>query len=232
MIYATSDLHGYDLEKFKALLKKADFSDEDYCFVLGDVIDRGAHGVELLRWMSLQPNVELILGNHEAMLLSCDFLFDAVTEDSMNRLTGDRMSLYIRWLRNGAQPTVDALRRLPPEERADLVEYLRDAPLYETVSCGERDFILTHGGLGNFSEQKKMREYRADELLWYRPTITERYFSDIMTVFGHTPTLFYGKEYAGRAIFTDTWIDIDTGAACGLAPMLLRLDDLTAFYAD
>lgn len=232
MIYATSDLHGYDLEKFKALLKKANFSDEDYCFVLGDVIDRGAHGVDLLRWMSLQPNVELILGNHEAMLLSCDFLFDAVTEDSMNRLTGDRMSLYIRWLRNGAQPTVDALRRLPPEERADLVEYLRDAPLYETVSCGERDFILTHGGLGNFSEQKKLREYHMDELVWYRPTLTERYFSDIITVFGHTPTLFYGKEHAGRAIFTDTWIDIDTGAACGKDPMLLRLDDLTAIYMD
>lgn len=232
MIYATSDLHGYPLEQFKALLKKANFSDEDYCFVLGDVIDRGEHGIELLRWMSLQPNIELILGNHEAMLLSCDFLFDTVTEDSLNRLTGERMSLYMRWLRNGAQPTVDALRSLPPEDRADLIDYLRDAPLYETVSCGDRDFLLVHGGLGNFSEQKKLREYHTDELVWYRPTLTDRYFSDIMTVFGHTPTLFYGKEHAGRAIFTDTWIDIDTGAACGKDPMLLRLDDLTAIYMD
>ena len=232
MIYVTSDLHGYPLEKFKALLKKANFSDEDYCFVLGDVIDRGEHGIELLRWMSLQPNVELILGNHEAMLLSCDFLFDTVTESSLNRLTGERMSLYMRWLRNGAQPTVEALRSLPPEDRADLIDYLRDAPLYETVSCGDRDFLLVHGGLGNFSEQKKLREYYTDELVWHRPTLTDRYFSDIMTVFGHTPTLFYGKEHAGRAIFTDTWIDIDTGAACGKDPMLLRLDDLTAIYMD
>ena len=31
---------------------------------------------------------------------------------------------------------------------------------------------------------------------------------------------------------TDTWIDIDTGAAGGGAPMLLRLDDLRPFYVD
>ena len=51
MIYATSDLHGYPLDKFLALLKKANFSDKDYLFILGDVIDRGEHGVEILRWL-------------------------------------------------------------------------------------------------------------------------------------------------------------------------------------
>jgi hypothetical protein len=30
---------------------------------------------------------------------------------------------------------------------------------------------------------------------------------------------------------TETWIDVDTGAAAGGAPMVLRLDDLKAFYA-
>lgn len=41
MIYVTSDWHGYPLAKFMELLDKANFSDDDYCFVLGDVIDRG-----------------------------------------------------------------------------------------------------------------------------------------------------------------------------------------------
>ena len=31
---------------------------------------------------------------------------------------------------------------------------------------------------------------------------------------------------------TETWIDIDTGAAGGGAPMLLRLEDLKPFYAE
>ena len=49
MVYVTSDLHGYPLAEFKELLAKANFSDNDYCFVLGDVIDRGPESIELLR---------------------------------------------------------------------------------------------------------------------------------------------------------------------------------------
>ena len=39
----------------------------------------------------------------------------------------------------------------------------------------------------------------------------------------------FGEE--GKMYQTETWIDIDTGAAGGGAPMLLRLEDLKAFYA-
>ena len=92
MIYVTSDLHGISLEKLKALLDKAGFSDNDFLFVLGDVIDRGEHGAELLRWLSLCPNAELLLGNHEAMMLSCGFLFEEITEDSLSNLSGDNIS--------------------------------------------------------------------------------------------------------------------------------------------
>ncbi len=60
MVYVISDLHGYPLEEFEKLLSKAGFSDRDYCFVLGDVIDRGDGGVELLEWLLYQPNVQLI----------------------------------------------------------------------------------------------------------------------------------------------------------------------------
>ena len=44
MIYATSDLHGFSLERFQNLLDHAGFSDNDYLFVLGDVIDRNGDG--------------------------------------------------------------------------------------------------------------------------------------------------------------------------------------------
>lgn len=39
MTYVISDLHGYPLEKFKELLKKAAFSDNDFLYISGDVID-------------------------------------------------------------------------------------------------------------------------------------------------------------------------------------------------
>lgn len=67
--YTISDLHGYPVDKFKALLDKANFSDTDTLYILGDVIDRnGDGGVSLLRYIMAQPNFGFILGNHEDML--------------------------------------------------------------------------------------------------------------------------------------------------------------------
>ena len=230
MIYATSDLHGYPLQQFTDFLKTVRFKDSDYLFVLGDVIDRnGDGGVAMLQWMMLQPNVELILGNHEAMLLSCAFLFDEVTMASVDGLTADRMGMLSNWLYNGAQPTLEALRSLQGrDEINDILDYLREAPLYDTVSTGGRDFLLVHSGMEGFSPERPLSDYSADELLWCRPRPEQRYFEDVTTVLGHTPTRYYGCP--GRAFRTPTWIDIDTGASGGNPPMLLRLDDLQAFY--
>ena len=116
MIYVTSDLHGYPLKKFQRLLEKAEFSQEGFLFVLGDVIDRGPEGAQLLRWMAEQPNVQLILGNHEGMLLSCEFLFEAVTEESLERLDTGKLELLSNWMANGAAPTLAGLRKLLKEK--------------------------------------------------------------------------------------------------------------------
>ena len=231
MIYVTSDLHGYPLEKFRALLKKANFSADDYCFILGDVIDRGEQGAEILKWLLTQYNIQLVLGNHEAMMLSCKFLFSEITTKNINNnITSENMKLLSLWTRNGGQTTIDGLKRLDHETLFSIVEYLEDAPLYETVQAGGRDFLLTHSGLGNFRPDKKLSEYYPDEFIWNRPSPDERYRDDITTVFGHTPTHFLSPDHKGKMLVTDTWIDVDTGAACGLSPMLLRLDDMTAFY--
>lgn len=230
MIYVTSDLHGYPLEKFREMLSKVGFSDDDFCFVLGDVIDRGEDGIKILRWMMSQPNMELILGNHEAMMLSCEFLFDEITEESISKLTGSKLDSYLNWERNGARPTINALYSIITNEIKYILEYLHEAPLYETVSVAGKNFLLTHSGIDNFNKNKKLSEYSKDEFLWNRPKIDDKYFDDVITVFGHTPTIFYGEKYMGKAVITDTWIDVDTGTACGFSPMLLRLDDLKEFY--
>lgn len=233
MIYVISDLHGYPLPRFLQLLKKADFSENDFLFILGDVIDRGGDGgIEMLRWLLVQPNVELLMGNHEAMLLSCDFVFDEITEEGIEQLTPEKMSLLMNYLHNGGDVTLKALRKLAltsREELYDILDYLREAPLYETVSAGTRDFLLVHAGLENFRRERKLSDYSADELLWARPTINEDYFDDVITVFGHTPTGSYGTAYEGKILKTRTWINIDAGVVSGNEPILLRLDDGQVF---
>ena len=231
MIYVTSDLHGYPLEKFRKLLAKAGFSDEDFLFVLGDVIDRGDEGLRLLRWMAEQPNVQLILGNHEAMLLRCAFLFQEA--EAAKELSQEDMEQLALWRSNGAAPTMDAFRELlhtKPDVLEGILDYLGDAPLYDFVNISGRQFILVHAGLGNFSADKPFHRYEPEELLWERPGLQTRYLEGATVVFGHTPTYHYGEEYRGQAVKTDTWICIDTGAAAGGSPMLLRLDDMAEFY--
>ena len=231
-VYVTSDLHGYPHDRFLSLLEKAGFSGGDWLYILGDVIDRnGDGGIETLTWLLTSPNAQLLLGNHEAMLLSCCFLFNEVTDDTLDSLTIESMKLLQNWMANGAEPTMRSLRRLmrkSPETLADILEYLGEAPLYETVEVGGRAFVLCHAGLGGFSSEKRLRDYTPEELLWHRPHPDERYFEKATTVIGHTPTGYYGSR--GRAFHTDTWIDVDTGAADGKPPMLLCLDTMQEFY--
>ena len=238
MIYVSSDLHGYPLRSFLRLLDKARFSDADDLIILGDVIDRnGDGGIEMLRWMLQQVNVRMILGNHEAMLLSCRFLFDAITDESLAQFGQDKMELLSVWMMNGAEPTLKSLKNLFHEDQdtaQELLAYLDDAPLYEIAEVSGGRYLLTHSGLASFEPGKRLSRYAPDDFLWNRPQITDQYFPKTTTVFGHTPTNYYGPEYAGRMLKTSTWIDIDTGAANGPGwhPMILRLDDETAFYAD
>ena len=76
MIYVSSDWHGVELYKIKRLLEMVNFSDDDFLFILGDIIDRGMHGVELIKYIMFEPNIKLIRGNHEQMMLDCSFLFE------------------------------------------------------------------------------------------------------------------------------------------------------------
>lgn len=231
MIYVISDLHGYPLEKLKKLLEKAHFDENDFLYILGDVVDRnGDGGVEILTWLLSQPNVQLILGNHEAMLLACEFLFDEITEDSISSFDSEKMEILTNYQLNGGDVTLKALSKLnqeSPETVADILDYLHDAPLYEAVTAGGKDYFLVHSGIDDFEKGRKISEYPADAFIWAWPELEDEYFDDITTVFGHTPTKYYGEEYSNKIIKTRTWIAIDMGAGDGVTePVLLRLDDM------
>lgn len=230
MIYVISDLHGYPMKRFLQLLEKASFGKNDFLYILGDVVDRnGDGGVEMLQWLMYQTNVQLIMGNHEAMLLSCAFVFDEMTEDTVSAYTAEKIDIFTRYQLDGGEVTLKAMYKLPKDTQQDILDYLRDCPYYETVGAGGRDYILVHSGFEKFAPDKRIEDYADEELLWACPELTEVYYKKVMTVFGHTPTFSYGDEYEDKIIKTDTWMDIDMGAGFGHEPVLLRLDDMKEF---
>ncbi len=66
------------------MLDKREFQDTDTLYVLGDVIDRGLKGIQILLDMMARPNVVPILGNHELMAASClTWILAEITDQSI-----------------------------------------------------------------------------------------------------------------------------------------------------
>ena len=91
MVYVCSDLHGYSLDKFKAFLNKIGFCEDDFLYIIGDVIDRGKDGIKILKWLMSMYNAQLILGNHEQMMLASSFVFEEITDASIDNLTAAQL---------------------------------------------------------------------------------------------------------------------------------------------
>ena len=231
-VYVTSDLHGFSISKFKQLLKVIGFSESDWLYIFGDVIDRNNDGgIAILLWLLEQTNVQLIRGNHEQMMLSCSWSFHQITDEALSNISANDIENLNRWLANGATPTLSTIKHLlhtSPGSVEDIMAYLRDTPLCESVEVNGQDFLLCHSGFQNFDKNKKLSDYSETEILWNRPNKEDRYFDDILTVIGHTPPSHYGCQ--GKAFRADTWIDIDVGTSTGTAPMFLRLDDMKEIY--
>lgn len=231
MTYVVSDLHGYPVSRLERVLELAGFSSEDRLYVLGDCIDRGYDGLNIIRYIMSHPNITLLLGNHESMLLQNRELFDGDRIPCASDLVGERRRAYSIWVSNGGYSTMDAMQQYTHSQIKYMLEFLDKAPLYKEIEAEGKKYILTHSGLGNFEKDKPLSEYTPHDLLWTRPPIDTTYYNDgRVVIFGHSPTVMYGDQYRGVPIITDTWIDIDTGASKGLSPLLLRLDDMKKFY--
>ena len=68
MIYVMSDIHG-NMRRFRSIMNQIDLKPEDILYILGDVIDRHPNGIDILEEIIPMPNVKMLLGNHEHMML-------------------------------------------------------------------------------------------------------------------------------------------------------------------
>lgn len=220
MTYAISDIHGR-FDKYSAMLEKINFGEDDMLYVLGDIIDRYDEGLKILLDMINRPNIRIIMGNHEAMMLDTLLGFEQINESSI-----EKMAL---WVLNGGEPTLTAFLKTERNDRIDILSYLEKMSFYAEISVGENDFVLLHGGLEGFSPERPLDSYSRDEIVWAEPDFERGYFTDKFTIIGHTPTETVCGEH--KIFRKEKLVDIDCGIAFESDKLgCLRLEDFCEFY--
>ncbi len=241
--YVMSDIHG-DYERYCKMLQLIQFKDTDILYVLGDVIDRGPHGMKILQDMMLRTNVYPILGNHEYMASLCmKWLLQEVTEESVAQISPGLMQGLTEWMNVGGEVSISEFHKLSKEERADIADYLAEFALYEEVTVNGKTFVLVHAGLQNFTPERELDTYDLSELIFYKPNYDKVYFTDKYLVTGHVPTrVAYAREQGMLVeellpeerkdciFYKNNHIVIDCG--CGFGGWLgcLCLDTMEEFY--
>lgn len=138
MTYCMSDLHG-EKDLFDKMLKQIHFSSQDHLYILGDVIDRGSHGAELLEQIMASDNITMLLGNHEQMCLSTLGLHQEIGAREL-------------WRQNGGMSTYRTLLyRRTSRDRHQILRFLAGLPDHLDITVNEQKFHLVHGcpGSGN-----------------------------------------------------------------------------------
>lgn len=219
MIYCLSDIHG-ELDRWQAMLDLIQFSDNDTLYVLGDVIDRKPMGIEILQDIMRRPNVHMILGNHEQMMLD--------TFCSGNDYDARRL-----WSMNGGGNTYRTMQyQIPTAERLRILKFIRELPDHLKIEVNGQQFYLVHGYPGFDTFQR----------IWDRPEPppAEPLIPGKTVICGHTCTYWmnqyvegYDEDAPFEIFYAPGLIDIDCG--CGNVTeqrrlACLRLDDMKEFY--
>lgn len=214
MVYCVSDIHG-EILRWNALLEMIQFSKNDTMYVLGDVIDRNSHGIEILRDIMTRPNIHMIIGNHEQMML-----------DSF--LSADVYEARRHWRQNGGGSTYRTMMyKLSYRERLNILSYVEDLPDYLEIEVSGRQFYLVHGMIG------KNRHDR----IWCRPEPPPEKLPlpGKTVIVGHTCTYWLTLEddTPFKIWYGPGLIDIDCGCGNNIDARrlaCLRLDDMREFY--
>ncbi len=231
VIYVMSDIHGCKEEYFKAL-EMINLTEYDTLYVLGDVVDRGPYGIEILQDMMMRANVIPLIGNHDymALMLLKKLTVQITEENAANHLSVDDMNGYLNWISDGGDTTVEAFRKLNSEAQEDVLEYLEEFSLYEEVEAGDKEFILVHAGLNPLVPGKDLDDYELHEMIFEAPDYSKVYFDDKFLVTGHKPTLYLEGEAKGKILCKNNHIAIDCGCVFGGKLAVMCLDDGRQWY--
>lgn len=211
--YVIGDIHG-QLEQLKVLLEKMKFNENDELYVMGDVVDRGPDPIKALQYLMTLSNCVCIAGNHEWMALeSLKLMLNEITEEFIQTLDENQVTILLDWLRNGGKTTMDQFCKLSKEERQEVLDFIGDFEAYVELEIQGQKYLLVHAGLNDFYYKKPIEEYTIDDLLWTRTDYEMPYYEDKIVITGHTPTqTILGNDRPGYIYRKYNHIALDCGA--------------------
>lgn len=254
--YVFSDVHGH-AAPLRRLLNRIAPSDDDRFFCLGDMVDRGPAPLDVVELVRTLPNVTVLMGNHEDLMLGW-------MHDQSNYMS------LADWTLNGGNVTRVGIMRLTPWARVSLVEWFDSLPAYAVCTVRDRIYVLVHAGILPYAGEPRTWDEDAlrelldgmdrQDLMWIRepfweaPTgLMDGTGAGPIVIAGHTPTRFLMHMDAAcdRPVLDDDGIcqsvrvgdpdscggmwdkwNVDSGCAGGAAfgkVTIIRLDDGVEF---
>ena len=227
MIYVTSDIHGC-YNQYLRLIQRLDLKEDDTLYILGDLVDRGDGGIEIIKDVMNRRNVVCLRGNHDyyaSIFLKRFALQDHGAED-------DRLKDAFRlWLEDGGAETFSAFSKLDGNEKRSVLSFLDSLPFNEMIRVNGQQFLLSH----TVCEKAKLLDIEKCDRLDFligEPEYEKCYFEDMTIVTGHTPTGFIDPDYTGRIWKGNRHIAVDCGAVFGNPLGCICLDTMDEIYID
>lgn len=228
MTYVVSNLHGC-LDKFKDLLLKINFTDNDLMYVLGDTLDYGDEPIELICDLSMRYNVIHILGECELQAYRLLSALDRMLTDG-EPPEPEILSEMAVWMQNGGQKTLEGFKTLDADMREGVLEYLSDMTLYEEAAVKGKEYLLVHAGIADFDKDTPLDDYMPEDFVTEPLNPNVCYFDGVTVIAGHTPTYEVEGGENGKIYHGEYGILVDCGAAFGEPLGCLRLEDGKEFY--
>ena len=181
-IYALSDIHGnYNLwEQIKKFLKPT-----NRLVFLGDAMDRGPAGYQILTELRERPWTIYLKGNHEEIAAAA---LPYIKTCTYGRPLG-------MWLMNGGKESVEAIKQLNEDKLNDLSNFLSNLPINFVYTNENRQRIIcNHCGFTPKEEYIPLWDRRHFSQAWPSDPVLQR----TIIVHGHTPTIFLKHNFIVR----------------------------------
>ena len=201
-IFAFSDIHGmWDL--YKAIMDYCHEQDPEYSLIfLGDAIDRGSDGYQIMKELLDNPKVVYLKGNHEDMftkaareikhffsfkdaniekihevLNACRY-FDYKYVEIQDSLGNGGLTTLTDWILDGMpMDIVERIEKLPLTFSTDIYDFCHAAGIYKTFKeAADAEY-----------DGKEVDQYTRDSLLWSRSAFEYGWEPNHTVIYGHTP---------------------------------------------